>query len=236
MNKLIQEYQTIVFDCDGVVLNSNKIKTQAFYEATKHFGHEPAQALVDYHVQNGGISRYAKFKYFISQILQQPFDETLNQDLLERFANAVKQGLMNCEIAEGLEQLKAQTRNANWLIVSGGDQQELREVFSARDLAKYFTGGIFGSPDTKDTSLAREIENGTITRPALFLGDSKYDYQAAKAAELDFVFLTQWTEVKDHQAWCDSEDILITKNIKSVTNASAIKQSSRMNFQSFSRR
>jgi len=59
MNKSLNEYQALVFDCDGVVLNSNKIKTQAFYEATKQFGHESAQALVDYHVANGGISRYA---------------------------------------------------------------------------------------------------------------------------------------------------------------------------------
>lgn len=195
------------------MLNSNKIKTQAFYEATKHFGHEPAMILVDYHVANGGISRYAKFEYFITQILQQPFDEALNNDLLDRFATAVKQGLMNCEIAEGLDQLKAQVPNANWLIVSGGDQQELREVFAARDLAQYFDGGIFGSPDTKDTILAREIENGNIIRPALFLGDSKYDYQAAKTAKLDFIFLTEWTEVKDHQAWCADQGIIEKQNL-----------------------
>lgn len=213
IKSLLNKYQTLVFDFDCVVLNSNKIKTQAFYEATKHFGHEPAQALVEYHVANGGISRYAKFEYFITQILQQPFDEALNQDLLERFANAVKQGLMMCEVAEGLDQLKAQTPNANWLIVSGGDQQELREVFAARDLAKYFEGGIFGSPDSKDTILAREIESGNITRPALFLGDSKYDYQAAKAAELDFLFLTQWTEVKDHQAWCLEHALTMKTNL-----------------------
>ena len=213
----LTQYQTLVFDCDGVVLNSNKIKTQAFYEATKHFGHEPAQALVDYHVKNGGISRYLKFEYFITQILQQSFDETLNQDLLERFANAVKQGLMTCEIAVGLDQLKAQTPNANWLIVSGGDQQELREVFAARDLAKYFDGGIFGSPDTKETILARELENGNITRPALFLGDSKYDYQAAKVAELDFLFLTQWTEVKDHQTWCEENNLKVKLNLEGMS-------------------
>lgn len=127
--------------------------------------------------------------------------------MLDRFASAVKQGLMNCEIAEGLDQLKAQTPNANWLIVFGGDQQELREVFAARDLAKYFDGGIFGSPDTKDTILAREIENGNITSPALFLDDSKYDYQAAKTANLDFVFLYQWAEVKDYLDWCLENDL-----------------------------
>lgn len=210
-------YKTLVFDCDGVVLNSNKIKTQAFYEATQHVGHAAAQALVDYHVANGGISRYAKFEYFITQILKQPFDETLNQDLLERFATAVKQGLMTCEVAEGLDQLKAQTSNANWLIVSGGDQQELREVFAARDLDKHFEGGIFGSPDTKDTILAREIENGNLIRPALFLGDSKYDYQAAKVAGLDFIFLSAWTEIEDWPVWCEAENITATRSLSSFT-------------------
>lgn len=216
MNKPIQDYKTLVFDCDGVVLNSNKIKTQAFYDATKHLGHESAQALVDYHIENGGISRYAKFEYFITQILQQSFNETLIKDLVNRFAEVVKQGLMTCEIAEGLDQLKAQTPNSNWLIVSGGDQAELREVFKIVGLDLYFEGGIFGSPDSKDIILAREIDNSNITKPALFLGDSKYDYQASKTAELDFVFLTQWTEVKGHQAWCMERCILARKKISEL--------------------
>ena len=206
-NLNLSYYQTLVFDCDGVVLNSNKIKTQAFYEATKHLGHESAQALVDYHVQNGGISRYVKFEYFINEILKQALDQTILNDLLNRFSQAVKQGLMTCEVAEGLDQLKAKTPDANWLIVSGGDQTELKQVFTERGLDHYFEGGIFGSPDTKDTILAREIANGTITRPALFLGDSKYDYQAAKTAGLDFVFLSGWTEVYDWTSWCEENNI-----------------------------
>jgi len=211
--KEITDYQTLVFDCDGVVLNSNKIKTQAFYEATKHFGHDPAQALVDYHVQNGGISRYAKFEYFIAQILNQDFDESLSQDLLQRFAQSVKDGLMNCEVAEGLGELREKTKHANWLIVSGGDQTELREVFVARGLDKYFNGGIFGSPDTKDIILEREMANNNVHQNGLFLGDSKYDYQAAKKAGLDFVFLSNWTEVKSYQTWCESLGLSLASNI-----------------------
>jgi HAD superfamily hydrolase (TIGR01549 family) len=205
--KEFSQYQTLVFDCDGVVLNSNKIKTQAFYEATQHLGYESAQALVDYHVQNGGISRYSKFKYFITQILKQNLDGSLNQDLLQRFSQAVKDGLMTCEVAEGLYELREKTAHANWLIVSGGDQAELREVFAARGLDKYFNGGIFGSPESKDAILAREIENDTIMKPALFFGDSKYDYQAAKTAGLDFVFLSGWTEVYDWTSWCEENNI-----------------------------
>lgn len=216
-NLELNQYQTLVFDCDGVVLNSNKIKTQAFYEATRHYGQQPAQALVDYHLQNGGISRYVKLNYFLTQIMGKSLDKVELDDLLLRFSQAVKQGLMTCEIAEGLDQLKAKTPNANWLIVSGGDQAELREVFSERGLDHYFEGGIFGSPDTKDTILAREIENGTITMPALFLGDSKYDYQAAQTARLKFIYLSEWSEVEDWASWCDKCSILRYVDLLSVS-------------------
>ena len=215
--KELTQYQTLVFDCDGVVLNSNKIKTQAFYDVTKHFGHEAAQALVDYHVQNGGISRYAKIEYFITEILKQDFDASIYYEILQHFAQAVKDGLMTCGVAEGLEELREKTAHANWLIISGGDQAELREVFTARGLDKYFNSGVFGSPDTKDIILAREVGNQNIHRDALFLGDSKYDYQAAYKAGLDFVLLTQWTEVKEHLAWCHSEDIASIFNLKVLT-------------------
>lgn len=212
----VAQYQTLVFDCDGVILNSNKIKTQAFYDVVKDYGHEPAQALVDYHVQNGGISRYAKFEYFITDILGKPLDLAELNNLTERFAYEVKKALLTCEVAEGLDQLKAQTPNANWLIVSGGDQQELREVFAERGLDHYFDGGIFGSPDTKDTIFARETANGNINKQALFLGDSKYDHQAATAAGLDFVFLTGWSEVEDYEIWCQANKLKSEKNIKGL--------------------
>jgi len=197
VNKPLSEYQTLVFDCDGVVLNSNKIKTQAFYDVAKVYGQEPAQALKDYHVQNGGISRFVKFEYLLTDILKKPLDQAELNQLLDNFAHEVKKALMTCEVAEGLPKLREQTKHANWLIVSGGDQAELREVFQARGLDKYFNGGIFGSPDTKDIILERELASSNINRPALFIGDSKYDYQAAKNMTLDFIFLTKWSEVSD---------------------------------------
>ncbi len=212
----LTQYQTLVFDCDGVVLNSNEIKTQAFYEVAHIYGHEPALALKEYHVKNGGISRYAKLIYLITKILNKPIDQCELKHLLDNFSHQVKKALLNCDVADGLDQLKAKSPNANWLIVSGGDQLELREVFAERDLNKYFDGGIFGSPDTKDLILAREIENGNISKPALFFGDSKYDYQAAQSAGLDFVFLTQWTEVKNHRAWCSDQNIDNYVNIMSL--------------------
>lgn len=212
----IRNYQTLIFDCDGVVLNSNKIKTQAFYEATKHYGDEPAQALVDYHIQNGGISRYAKFEYFLTEIMQQAVEQDDLETLLISFADIVKQGLLACEVAKGLEQLKEQTKDSNWLIVSGGDQAELREVFSERDLDRFFDGGIFGSPLNKEIILKNEIKKCNIIGKSLFLGDSVYDHKVSTAAQMDFIFLSKWTEVHNWESWTSQKKISNIKDIQEL--------------------
>ena len=40
----LAEYKTLVFDCDGVVLNSNQLKIQAYYDVAIKFGANEAQA------------------------------------------------------------------------------------------------------------------------------------------------------------------------------------------------
>jgi phosphoglycolate phosphatase-like HAD superfamily hydrolase len=209
MNNL--DYNTLVFDCDGVVLNSNKIKTQAFYKAALPFGEDAAQKLVEHHVLNGGISRYKKFEWFIREVVPSSTAE-LNK-LLESYAQFVRDGLLSCEIADGLIELRNKTSHANWLIVSGGDQQELREVFTARKIANLFDGGIFGSPDSKDIILERELANNNINRPAIFLGDSRYDHVASARAGLDFVFLNYWTEFENWKSYCRENNLLVKDSL-----------------------
>ena len=200
MNEL-RAYTTLVFDCDGVVLDSNRIKTEAFRSAALPWGAAAAEALVAHHTAHGGVSRYAKFAHFLDHILPEHAsggvpgrDGPGLEELLAAYAGAVRAGLMSCAVAEGLEALRAATPGARWLIVSGGDQAELREIFAARGLAAHFDGGIFGSPDTKHDILARELATGTIRSPALFLGDSRLDHEAAARAGLDFVFVSGWSE------------------------------------------
>ena len=132
----ISNYKSIIFDCDGVVLDSNRIKTEGFRIAASAWGSVLADSLAQYHVANGGISRYQKFSYFLDKILPEHLplavpgvDGPGLDDLLTTYASAVFNGLNTCAIAEGLQELKSQTPNSNWSIVSGGDQSELRKVF-----------------------------------------------------------------------------------------------------------
>ena len=214
----LKKYKSIVFDCDGVILDSNIVKTQAYFRTAKNLGatDAQAQALTDYHVKLGGISRYHKFDWYLREVLNQPVTEAAVQTLLDEFSRELGVGLMECAIADGLQALRNATAQAKWMILSGGDQQEIRDLFAKRDLTKHFDGGLFGSPDNKDDVLAREIANGNLQLPALFVGDSKYDFESSTRAGLDFVFVSDWTEVPYWQAYCAEHKITVLDNISQL--------------------
>jgi len=88
----IQEYKTIVFDCDGVLLNSNKTKVQAYYGVAKRMGgtDAQAQAFVDYHIAKGSFPRNGKIKHYLANIVQQK--ET--PELTEQYLNCTLDGVV----------------------------------------------------------------------------------------------------------------------------------------------
>lgn len=214
----IHEYKTIIFDCDGVVLNSNKTKVQAYYAVAKKMGgtDTQAQALVDHHIAKGSFPRNGKIEYYLNHIVKQTITPELMQQYMHAFDEYLDTALMECEVAPGLLELKSATPQARWMLLSGGDQAELRRVFPRRHLANLFEAGIFGGPDQKEQVLAREKLNENIAMPALFVGDSKYDHQAAIGAGLDFVFMSDWTEVTEWEKFCKQNNITVRRNIKSL--------------------
>ncbi len=208
----ITDYKTYVFDCDGVLLDSNKIKSQGFYDVTLKYGKESAEKFLYYHKQHGGISRFEKFKYFFTDILEMEVNETEYQELLYEYGNKVLDDLMQCELTTSMQEfLRVLPKDCTKIIVSGGMQIELRHIFEKRKMATLFDG-IYGSPDTKRDILKRELNEGRITYPAVFFGDSLLDYQVAKAFDMDFVFLSEYTEFGEWERFFDDKPIQIYRN------------------------
>ena len=66
-------YDYLIFDCDGVILDSNRLKSKAFAYALPGEPIQLVQAFVDYHQKRGGISRYEKFSHYFKNKIQSIF-------------------------------------------------------------------------------------------------------------------------------------------------------------------
>lgn len=212
----LDAYTTLIFDCDGVILDSNQVRARAFYNAALPYGRQHAEALQAYHILHGGVSRYVKFEILLRDMVGVPVTDQAMQALLHAFTTEATVGLLQCDIAPGLETLRKATPHARWMLVSGADEQELRKVFAQRNIAEWFDAGIFGSPCSKVDILQRELGSGNLAHPALFFGDSRYDHQAATGAGLDFIFVSGWTDVEGWQTYCQEHHIQTVDHLVQV--------------------
>jgi phosphoglycolate phosphatase-like HAD superfamily hydrolase len=193
----VEQARTWLFDCDGVLLDSNRLKTEAFYEVAVRYGQEVAEQLVYYHQEFGGISRFDKFNYFFDSILKRSPSKREIDRCLEQFSLLVKKKLFICpetyKVRTFLEKLPSQSIR---YVISGGAQTELREIFKKRNLSKYFNE-IYGSPYTKEIIVQNLIDANKLQFPVVLVGDSRYDYDVATQFHFNFIFMSGYTEFID---------------------------------------
>lgn len=216
---MILRWRTWVFDCDGVLLDSNQMKSEAFRAAALPYGEAAARAFESYNRAHGGVTRQAKFRHLFTEILKRRNFEPEMEVALAHFAQIVARSLRVCPEAPDLRELLARidADGGRCLVVSGGAQNEVRDALKARDLARFFTG-IYGNPDTKDAILARESAAGTIVAPAVFIGDSRYDHEAARRAGLDFIFASYWTEFADWRRYCTDNGLMAVSRLSDINH------------------
>jgi len=180
--------KTILWDFDGVILDSMKIKGDGFVELFKEYDSIKVQELEKYHYKNGGISRFEKIKYFFNTILKQFISEDEVLKLAENFASIIEKKLFDSSnlIDNSLEFIKKNYTNYNFHIVSGAEHGELNKICKYFDLDKYFLS-INGSPIKKDILVKNILEkyNYKISETIL-IGDSINDYKAADANKIMF--------------------------------------------------
>ncbi len=187
---LVHGYSCAIFDCDGVILDSNPVKIAAFRTALA--SEEPAlvEAFIAEHRSTGGVSRYAKLARFYRELHPVENPQKAIAEALARFSEAAREGLRTCpEVAGIRDVLRAfADRNVPVHVVSGGDQAEVRETLGARGLAA-LVSGIWGSPTGKREHLERLRSEGELLPGGVFFGDAELDMQLAEGFGLEFVFV-----------------------------------------------
>tara|TARA_B100000161_G_scaffold264217_1_gene237022 strand:- start:930 stop:1592 length:663 start_codon:yes stop_codon:yes gene_type:complete len=198
----------IIFDFDGVILDSNNLKTNAFKNISKRFGESESDALVKYHINHGGVSRFLKIKWFVENILKTK-NEDLIRKLVEEYGCQVSKSFESCSFRTDLFQLKKKLRGTKWSIASGGKQDEIVNLLDQKSLLEIFDNGIYGSPRPKMEIVHKIVFNNESNEKNKFvlIGDSFYDYECAKNNGIKFIFASDWSDIKR------PKDIFKNKNI-----------------------
>jgi HAD superfamily hydrolase (TIGR01549 family) len=184
----------IIFDCDGVLFDSNALKIEAFREVLAGYPQEIVEQFIVYHQTHGGISRYVKLRLFFTDFLQTSVDERKLEELIYEFGNSCQRLYQKAALTPGcLQILETLSPQIPLYVASGSDENELRQVFSWRNLNKYFQE-IYGSPKTKQACVSEIILKVGSNQRILFVGDAESDWQAATSAEINFVFMAGFSD------------------------------------------
>jgi HAD superfamily hydrolase (TIGR01549 family) len=180
--------KNILWDFDGVILDSMKVRDWGFEEIFKLFDKDKVSLLLEYHRKNGGLSRYVKIQYFYEEILAKEITEEEIMSYANEFSILMKKELVNPKnlIQDSLAFIKENYKKYNFHIVSGSDQKELHFLCKELDIHQYFLS-IHGSPTPKN-QLVKELLNKynyPIAETCL-IGDSVNDYEAAKNNNINF--------------------------------------------------
>ena len=187
MNK--HDWQAIIFDFDGVIVESGKIKTQAFAELYRDHGADIVAQVVQFHTQNGGMSRYRKFRHFQEHFLHRlPLTETEERQLDIRFSELVVEAVIAADPVPGaFELIRQQASKIPLFVASGTPEIELKVIVERRGLAPYFTD-VRGAPALKKTIIAEILSSHDLTPGSvLMIGDAMADYEGAQANHTAFL-------------------------------------------------
>jgi phosphoglycolate phosphatase-like HAD superfamily hydrolase len=180
--------ENIFWDFDGVIVESNSIREKGFRAVLATFPDDEVEALLDFHRENGGLSRYVKFHYFFEEIKGEEISEEEINKWAAKFSVIMLNSLKDKSllIRETNIFIKENYKNYQMHIVSGSDQTELRELCISLEIDHFFKS-IHGSPTPKNDLVKMIIEKHNYEPDSgILIGDSINDYEAAKVNNLHF--------------------------------------------------
>jgi phosphoglycolate phosphatase-like HAD superfamily hydrolase len=200
--------KVLILDFDGVILESNHIKDDAF----KHtFSNHPTHldAIMAYHHSTHGIIRFKKFKYIVETILGGVYTPQMEAQLASRFSSFVLNAVTTCSFVEGAQEfLKFFYGKVPMYLVSVNPPQDLEYTLGIRGLKHYFKK-VYAT-DQKTEAVADILTNEKLdSTEAVFIGDALADFKAASANNVPFIG-------RDSGAFQTTQEFPVLNNLKEI--------------------
>lgn len=178
--------KTVLFDVDGVLLESASVRDEAFGYVFETLGYPDRQKAIDIHQQHYGVFRKEQFKIIHQELFGSPMPEHLVEELNTRFTDWVFDRVLACSWVEGVKQMMERKR-VPYYIVSAAPEEEVIQVIRHQGLHDYFDG-VFGGPTPKTQIIPAILDRvDCIPGDAVFIGDRISDFNSAAATGVQFI-------------------------------------------------
>ena len=188
--KSLEKYKTILWDFDGVIMDSMPIRDNGFVDTLSvDYSKEQVDDLLEFHRANGGLSRYVKFRYFFEKIRNEEVTEEKILELAQKFSEVMLLLLIDEKllIEDSFSFIKANYKKYKFHIVSGSDGKELNKICQELGLDEFFIT-IEGSPTPKKQLVENILlRYGYDKNDCVLIGDSHNDYDAAQFNNISFL-------------------------------------------------
>lgn len=179
--------RVLILDFDGVVIESNAVKTDAFVHLFNRFP-EHAEAMMEFHHANVSLTRFSKFEHLLT-LMGKTNDKELKADIAEDFSRQVLEGMMKVPLVPGaLQFLRMVTPIIPVYLASVTPEKELMLILDQLGLSHWFSG-IYGCPPWSKTTAIQDVlsKEGLKPKQVLLIGDSAGDQRAANACGIEFL-------------------------------------------------
>ena len=179
------KFEKIIFDFDGVILNSHIIKSKAFKNIFKEFNNKISNQAYKYHLNNVGKSRYQKFRYILKKNFKNIRKDQID-NLNKQFNEYCDKRIDKLKIsAHLLKFFRKNFHSTKFYISTGTPESKIKETVKKKKINKYFKK-IYGSPKKKEEHIKMIIRK-TNKKKILFIGDSLEDLKASKKTNINFL-------------------------------------------------
>ena len=178
----------IIFDFDGVIVESVGVKADGFKKLYEPYGKKVVSKVLNHHFENGGVSRYEKFRHYHDKFLGKKISDSEMNDLGNTFSKFVVKQIINAPYVYGaLEFLKNNHKKYDFFISTGTPQNEIEEIIKEREINRFFKL-VFGSPEKKVSHIDKIFKYKNFkNNDLIFIGDSIQDKIASDKMNLSFI-------------------------------------------------
>ena len=180
--------KAVIFDFDGVLVESAGLKTESFARLFEAEGPDIVKKIVDYHRQNQGVSRFDKFRYIYDKILKRELSSPKFDNLCARFSQLVKDEVIAAPYVSGAKEfLQDYSSRYSCFISSATPEPEIVDIINSRKMECYFKG-IYGAPKPKEDIVSEILHKYNLKgSEVVYIGDALSDYKAAIANNTNFI-------------------------------------------------